>query len=195
MNKYTVFLVLSVFALVGLSGCAGKKLVNPSSLTPAVSGSETTKPTEAETKERAKSQALQVEETVAADAYGQHPAEEKDRQGASELISALQVVYFNYDSANLGLEARQALDVNFQLLAKDNQARVRIEGHCDERGSDEYNLALGEIRANAAMKYLVSLGIDDQRISTVSYGKEKPVVAGDDEAAWAKNRRAAFVPE
>ena len=78
-------------------------------------------------------------------------------------------------------------------MKKNSALKVRIEGHCDERGSDEYNLALGERRAKAAMNYLVTLGIADKRLSVISYGKEKPVDPGHDEAAWAKNRRAEFV--
>jgi peptidoglycan-associated lipoprotein len=79
------------------------------------------------------------------------------------------------------------------MIKKDSAAKVRIEGNCDERGSDEYNLALGEKRAKAAMEYLVTLGIPAERLSVISYGKEKPADPGHDEAAWAKNRRDEFV--
>jgi peptidoglycan-associated lipoprotein len=72
-------------------------------------------------------------------------------------------------------------------------ATVTIEGHCDERGTDEYNIALGERRANSAKRYLVNLGVDSSRLETVSYGEEKPVDSGHNEAAWKKNRRAHFV--
>ncbi|HBG04755.1 MAG TPA: peptidoglycan-associated lipoprotein Pal [Geobacter sp.] len=109
------------------------------------------------------------------------------------LNAALEAIYFNYDSASLSPEARQGIYQNFQLLAQDSKVNLQIEGHCDERGSDEYNLALGENRAKAAMKYLVSLGVAEDRISTISYGKEKPAAEGNDETAWARNRRAEFV--
>ena len=78
-------------------------------------------------------------------------------------------------------------------MMKDRSVKVRIEGNCDERGSAEYNLALGERRAKAAQKYLVTMGVKPERLSVISYGKEKPAVQGSDESAWAKNRRDEFV--
>lgn len=110
-----------------------------------------------------------------------------------QLKQALEAIYFDFDSADLSSPARATLAKNAELLKKDAAAKVRIEGNCDERGSDEYNLALGERRAKAAAKYLTTLGVAENRIATISYGKEKPAVAGHDEAAWAKNRRDEFV--
>jgi len=107
--------------------------------------------------------------------------------------SPMRVVYFDYDSAELSAEARAALDGNAAVLKKYPTWVVTIEGHCDERGTAEYNLALGERRAAAAQSYLAALGIPASRIKTVSYGKEFPFDPGHDEAAWAKNRRAHFV--
>ena len=107
--------------------------------------------------------------------------------------SPMRIVYFGYDSAELSAEARAALDANAAVLKKYPAWTVTIEGHCDERGTAEYNLALGERRAAAAQAYLVALGIPASRIKTVSYGKEFPFDPGHDEAAWAKNRRAHFV--
>ena len=107
--------------------------------------------------------------------------------------SPMRVVYFDYDSAELSAAARAALDGNAAVLKKYPTWVVTIEGHCDERGTAEYNLALGERRAAAAQAYLVALGIPASRIKTVSYGKEFPFDPGHDEAAWAKNRRAHFV--
>lgn len=111
----------------------------------------------------------------------------------AQLQEALQEIYFNFDSAVLSDEARSTLSKNADLLAGEPSARIRIEGHTDERGSDDYNMALGERRAKAAKDYLVNLGTQPDRISTVSYGEEKPAQAGSDEDAWAKNRRAEFV--
>ena len=107
--------------------------------------------------------------------------------------SPMRVAYYDYDSAELSAEARAALDANAAVLKKYPSWTVTIEGHCDERGTAEYNLALGERRAVAAQSYLVALGIPASRVKTVSYGKEFPFDPGHDEAAWAKNRRAHFV--
>ncbi|HVP38034.1 MAG TPA: peptidoglycan-associated lipoprotein Pal [Candidatus Saccharimonadales bacterium] len=101
-------------------------------------------------------------------------------------------VHFAYDDASLNDEARQILSGTGAYMAK-NDSKVEVEGHCDERGSVEYNLALGERRANNVRDYLVSYGISSGRISTVSYGKERPLDPGHTEDAWAKNRRAHFV--
>jgi peptidoglycan-associated lipoprotein len=104
--------------------------------------------------------------------------------------SDFQPVFFDLDSYTLRDDARSALDANARLLREHPDARLAIEGHCDERGTVEYNQALGERRAQAARDYLVQAGIAAARLSTVSYGKERPFETGHDEAAWAKNRRA-----
>jgi peptidoglycan-associated lipoprotein len=111
---------------------------------------------------------------------------------ASQLQNALQKIYFDFDSYKLSDAARTTMVKNAESMKKDPADKVRIEGNCDERGSDEYNLALGERRAKSAMEYLVSLGIHAERLSFISYGKEKPAEPGHDEAAWAKNRRDDF---
>lgn len=115
------------------------------------------------------------------------PAPPKLQQ--SQLIT----VYFDFDKYNLRADAKADLDVNFNLLQQFSDVIIKIEGHCDERGTVEYNLSLGEKRAKAAQDYLVGLGIDPARISIISYGKERPIDPGHTEAAWDKNRRAEFV--
>lgn len=105
----------------------------------------------------------------------------------------LRTVYFPYDSYSLAGDARSALKFNADWLKQNPSATVQIEGHCDERGTTEYNLALGEKRANAARDYLERLGVDSSRISVISYGEERPVETGQSESAWARNRRAAFI--
>ncbi|MBM3333879.1 peptidoglycan-associated lipoprotein Pal [Candidatus Sumerlaeota bacterium] len=105
---------------------------------------------------------------------------------------ALKSVYFDYDSAVLRDDARATLDENITWLKANSTVRVQIEGHCDERGTEEYNLALGERRANAAKQYLIKNGIDASRLFTISYGESRPVDPGHNETAWAKNRRAQF---
>jgi peptidoglycan-associated lipoprotein len=105
-----------------------------------------------------------------------------------------QDVHFAYDDASLGDDSRPILSATGSYMSKHND-KVLVEGHCDERGSVEYNLALGERRAKSVKDYLVSYGIDETRVSTVSYGKERPLDPGHDETAWAKNRRAHFVEQ
>ena len=107
--------------------------------------------------------------------------------------SPLQAAFFEYDSAELTAAARTALDANAAVLRKYPAWAVTVEGHCDERGTAEYNSALAERRAAAARTYLVSLGLPAERLHIVSYGKEFPFDPGHDEAAWGKNRRAHFV--
>jgi len=112
----------------------------------------------------------------------------------SGSIQGLSTVYFDYDQSALTNDARKQLSENAQWIKSNTGTTIQIEGHCDERGSVEYNLALGERRAKAVKTYLVSLGIDGKRLSVISYGKEKPIVQGDTESAYSKNRRANFVP-
>ena len=102
-------------------------------------------------------------------------------------------VLFDLDSSQLTEEAQHTLERQAAWLKQYSNLNITIEGHCDERGTREYNLALGERRATAAKKFLVGLGIPSNRISTISYGKERPAVVGSDESAWSQNRRAVSV--
>ena len=111
----------------------------------------------------------------------------------SQLQSSLDKIYFDFDSANLSDSARSTLTKNAKVLSKESSAKILIQGNCDELGSAEYNLALGERRAKSAQQYLVTLGVKADRLSTISYGKEKPAVQGSDEAARSKNRRDELV--
>ncbi len=104
-----------------------------------------------------------------------------------------QDVYFDYDSYTLTEPAKKVLDEKLAFVKRWPKVRVTIEGHCDERGTTEYNLALGERRAHAAQQYIANSGIPGLRITTVSYGKERPIATGHDEASYAKNRRDHFV--
>jgi len=102
-------------------------------------------------------------------------------------------VYFAYDESNLSDEAREKLARNADVLKGQPQFQLTIEGHCDERGTSEYNLALGERRANAVRDYLGSLGVGPNRMRTISYGKERPVCTQNEESCWSQNRRAHMV--
>jgi peptidoglycan-associated lipoprotein len=107
--------------------------------------------------------------------------------------SPLNPLFFELDQADVSADGQKVLQANAAVLKKYPTMQITIEGHCDERGTAEYNLALGERRALAAKNYMVSLGIPADKIKTVSYGKEFPFDAGHDEGAWSKNRRAHFV--
>lgn len=162
--------VLVLMLVLGLAaftvGCGGKEALDDATV-------ETTPP------EPPPQEELVVEE----------PTEEMD----VETDPVLNDVFFAFDKYNLTTESKGTLERNADELKRASQSRITIEGHCDERGTKSYNLALGEKRAKAAMDYLVALGINGSRITIVSYGKERPFDPGHDEAAWAKNRRAHFV--
>jgi peptidoglycan-associated lipoprotein len=112
----------------------------------------------------------------------------------AQAEGALMPIYFDYDKSNLKSDARKNLDKTAAWLAKKPTVNIRIEGNCDERGTNEYNIALGDRRATSAKEYLVKLGVSADRLETVSLGKEKPLDPGHSEAAWAKNRRDDFIP-
>ena len=126
------------------------------------------------------------------------PVKEKEqvqvqKAEAKPEVFALDKVYFAYNSAKIRKGDQGTLDKNAEWLKANNAARVTVEGYCDERGTAEYNLALGERRAKSAVKYLVGKGIPAKNLKTVSFGKDKPADPGHDEKAWAKNRRVEFV--
>lgn len=141
--------------------------------------------------------AEKVEETGG---FGQaNPGEKSFEElpsGLADKLNAqgiLQEILFDFDSADLRGDAKTTLNDNAAQIRQHAPLAVRIEGHCDERGTTEYNLALGDRRARAARDYMVSLGIPANRLRTISYGKERPVDPGHNEAAWGQNRRAEFV--
>lgn len=112
----------------------------------------------------------------------------------SGKIDGLTTVFFDYDKSTISATAKKALQGNADWLKKNAAVKIQIEGHCDSRGSIEYNLALGERRANSVKSYMASLGIAASRMNTISYGKEKPLVSSEGEEAYSKNRRANFLP-
>lgn len=116
-----------------------------------------------------------------------------EEQAEVDLIAAGDRVYFDYDKSAIGVAGEATLRAQGELLLGAPALTVTIEGHCDERGTREYNIALGERRAEAVKTYLVSLGVEADRISTLSYGKERPEVAGHNEDAWRQNRVAITV--
>lgn len=112
----------------------------------------------------------------------------------SGSIAGLSTIFFEYDKSTLSAEAREILKANAEWMKKNASVKIQIEGHTDDRGSIEYNLALGERRANSVRSYLTTLGIPGGRLNVISYGEEKPLVPGESDSAWARNRRANFVP-
>ncbi len=112
----------------------------------------------------------------------------------SGSIEGLSTVFFEYDKASLTGGERAKLESNVAWMKRNSGVTMTIEGHCDQRGSNEYNLSLGERRANAVRQMMIQMGIRADRLSTVSFGEEKPLSAGDSESAMARNRRANFVP-
>ena len=107
--------------------------------------------------------------------------------------SELQDVYFDYDKSEIRSDQRDTLAANAEWIKNNPKVRVQVEGHCDERGTEEYNLALGERRASTIRDYLISYGVEPDRIYHISYGEEMPVDPTSNEGAWAKNRRAHFL--
>ena len=197
--------VLSFGALLS-GGCAKKDMVRAEEPVSAVTTPSTTAAPEAakpaqpmqEGRPEAEAGAVQQPMTETTPAREQIVTQEPakgttEAAPAADLQAELQKVYFNFDSADLSEESRSTLTKNADYLSKQSGVKARIEGNCDERGSDDYNMALGERRAKAAKDYLVNLGIASDRLSTISYGEEKPADPGHDEEAWAKNRRAEFV--
>jgi len=174
MGKKIAFL-MSILFLIGLGGCAKKPIVRPHP--ESVAETETV-----------------VEPVVVSTSAAEEQAEEPSLRGKEyKETENLKKVYFDYDDDKLTAETRSILSDNALWLKKNQAVEIIIEGHCDERGTIEYNLALGDRRAKAARKYLMRLGVSGKRIATISYGEEKPADFGHDENAWAKNRRAEIL--
>jgi len=165
MAKITTSLALAV-ALVALAGCAKKPPVGleaPGDAPVATTG----------------------------DTGDQETGGPLNEQFKREVMS--DTVHFAFDQYDIDPEARAILDSQAQWLVAHPNTRITIEGHCDERGTREYNLALGDRRSNSAKNYLAAKGVSPSRITTISYGKERPIALGSDEASWAQNRRAVTI--
>jgi peptidoglycan-associated lipoprotein len=173
--------LLVIMFLISLSGCA--LFEKEQAVTPAE------KKMTAEEKERAKRAAEEqkaFEESLAKKTY-------PGISGEVWESTQLKDIHFAFDQYDLNEEARKTLSDIAKVLAAHTSLVIQIEGHCDERGSNEYNLALGERRAASAKEYLTKLGVQASRLSTISYGEEMPLDPGHNEVAWAKNRRCHFV--
>jgi peptidoglycan-associated lipoprotein len=194
MKKNMVALLVGVsMAALLAGGCANKEAVKKEeAVVPAavVEKSETAKPVE-QSKPAAQAKAVEQAKPVQEEVV-RAVAPETQKPAVAE--NKFETVYFDFDKSDLRQDARDVLSKNAEIIFKSMAgAKIQIEGHCDERGSAEYNMALGERRAKSAQNYLTTLGVKADNLSIISYGKEKPAVIGNDEAAWSKNRRAEFV--
>ncbi len=180
-------------SLLFTSACQKKVEVAPG---PTQEEIDAQKKAEEEARLKAEEEARRAEEAARLAEQERIRAEqERAAREAREAMAAMESekIYFDYDSSELKSEAQEILTKKAAWLKANRDYKLKIEGHCDERGSTEYNLALGARRAEAASKFLNALGISSDRITTVSYGEEKPAVEGRNEAAWSQNRRDEFV--
>jgi peptidoglycan-associated lipoprotein len=187
-HKNWAFLIFVLIIFVGfLAPSCGKKELKSE---PVMSEDEARRRAEEEARKREQErQAAIREEELKED---QLRTESQRTQSAREMFENEDIL-FEFDSASLSVEAQEILRAKAEWLRENLRARVMIEGHCDERGTNEYNLALGDRRAFSAKSFLVDLGIDDSRLTTISYGEEQPIDSRSTEDAWAQNRRAHFV--
>ena len=129
-----------------------------------------------------------VSSSTSSDSVNIEPGSQEDL-----IVNVGDRVFFNYDSSDLDGDAQELLQDQVAWLKQYSDVSIIVEGHCDERGTREYNLALGEKRAQSVKNYLISLGISSDRVSTISYGKERPAVVGSNDGAWAQNRRSVTI--
>jgi peptidoglycan-associated lipoprotein len=186
-------LALALLVTFSISACAKKKI----SSEPAAAAT-----TDEEARRRAEEEAQQREldrqKALKEEELGEESLSEKmaaQRTESAKTVFENEDVHFEFDSIRLTPIAQEILTKKAMWLRANPRATVKIEGHCDNRGTNEYNLALGEGRAQSAKAFLVDLGIDASRLTTISYGEERPIDRAQTEEAWAKNRRAHFVIE
>ncbi|MBN2124471.1 MAG: peptidoglycan-associated lipoprotein Pal [Deltaproteobacteria bacterium] len=176
----------ALIVLVAVAFCLGSVLMMTSCAKKGVKMEEPSKAPAPEVKKPEAAPAKPAAGPTAADDEAARKLQMEVRVFESENI------YFDFDKSEIKPEARAILEKKAEWMRGNPQFSVRIEGHCDERGTNEYNLALGERRANAAKKFLEAMGISSSRVDTMSYGEERPADPGHNEAAWAKNRRDEF---
>ena len=188
------------FALLGFAvACAPQQPAKPAAAPAAAQPSEQAKQEELAKEQAAKEAAAKEEaakEQAAKEQAAKEEATKEEAAKSSAVLSAAEagagvefkVVYFDFDRYNIKPSEQSAISYDADQIKQHADMKVRIIGHCDERGTTEYNLALGEHRANAVKQALAAAGVDGARLSTISYGAENPVVAGHNETAWSKNR-------
>ena len=193
MKKYLTLIGLLMvfsFGLAMFSGCAEKQaVVKDESVQEQKAASAQVKITEDEAARQAKEQA---DREAALKAQAAKEAREKKNAAALNDLN-IQNIYFDYDKSNIRSDAREILKANAEIFTRNSSATIVVEGYCDERGTTEYNMALGERRAQETKQYLGNLGINASRIETISYGEERPLDSRSTEEAWAQNRRVQFL--
>jgi peptidoglycan-associated lipoprotein len=180
-NKWLRVAILMILVLTVAVGCAKKQVE--------------TQPEPAEPAEVSTMKQEEAQDMAAQKAAEEREAKERAaKQAKMEAMDTLTMenIYFDFDKYDLKPQYRDLLKEKAEILKKYDDTRVLIAGHCDERGTEEYNLALGERRARAAYEFLVLLGVNASQLEMVSYGEERPAVQGSNESAWAKNRRDEF---
>jgi len=200
-----LFLIFA-FSLTIFSGCAEKKAVvkdeaiQEQKVAAAQEGAPAAVTADDEAARRAKEAAdreAALKEQAAKDEAARKAAAARAawaKKNAEALVDLnIQNIYYDYDKSSIRPDAREILKANAEIFMKNSSSKIVVEGHCDERGTAEYNMALGERRAQEAKQYLINLGIDASRIETISYGKERPLDNRSIEEAWAQNRRAQFL--
>jgi peptidoglycan-associated lipoprotein len=188
MNAGKKLVTVTVLVMLVIAGCAKKKAPVARPMPPPSATSPTGGPTAPPPPPKPIEEPVVVPpEPLLDDAIGSKSLDDLNRE------SPLSPVFFELDSFDVSAEGQKVLQANAKVLKQFSSWQITIEGHCDERGTAEYNLALGERRALAAKTYLVSLGIPADKVRTVSYGKEFPFDPGHEDAAYSKNRRAHFV--
>jgi len=207
MKRNLIIAVLVVFAFSSvflLSSCAKKQVVTEEKQVKAppkeVAKVEEEKPAVKEVKEEEgvkKEEEAKLEKLKELEMAKQREAEAKvaeEKAWQERRIAKVEAesIYFDFDKSFIKLEYRAVLQAKAEFLKDNPNIHIRIEGNCDERGTNEYNLALGERRADSAAKFLISLGISPDRIEAISYGEERPLASGHGEGAWAQNRRDDF---
>jgi len=180
---------LVVFLSFFAAGCAKKQVQTDVEVTPADTSADDEARLAAERAIRERGMAAEPEslDTQAQAFEDKYPVLE------GRTNAPLLPIYFDFDKASIREDQRSRLESDAEFLSQNKAIRVRIEGNCDERGTNEYNMALGQRRSLSAKKYLVNLGIDANRLETISYGEEKSLLFGHDEYSWAQNRRDDFV--
>ena len=173
MYKRNALMVLALglaISVAGLNGCAAKKKI---------------------AEEPVKKEEPKPPRKPAPPAVVPRAPEKKEEVVPRDL--SFTTIYFDFDKSNIRSDQRDAINRNAQLMSKYKTVKIRLEGHCDERGTEEYNMALGQRRADSIIRYLTDYGISNSRITTTSYGEMRPVDPGHNEAAWSKNRRCEII--
>jgi peptidoglycan-associated lipoprotein len=193
MLTRALYATLSSLLLMGLivSGCAKKPATTASTSAPAPAVAPAPAPRATPPAAAAPSTAVPAPAPAPAPLAG--PAAARPSPKEFSAVDALKDIHFEFDKYDVRPEDAKTLDANASWLKSNAENLVLIEGHCDERGTNEYNLALGERRAKATMNYLVSQGVQANRITIISYGEERPVCNEKTDSCWAKNRRAHFL--